>query len=176
IRTLDGYLLHAGDLPGLKCKKSLKASATQQGAATLVVEVVEKPLDVMTRVDNRGTRARGPYQFNASTTVNNLLRIHEAFTATYAGAFDLSELQYMAGGYRQVLNSEGLTFFASASNSRGKPGTPDLRLLEYKTRSNVFEGGVSYPFVRLREKNLIVSGLFFATDDRSDILGALNSP
>jgi len=175
VRTLERYLLLAGDLPGLKFKNSLKASATQQGAATLVVEVVEKPLDVSARVDNRGTKARGPYQFNSSTTVNNLLRIHDAFTATYAGAFDLSELQYMAGSYRQVLNSEGLAFFASASNSRGRPGTPDLRLLEYKTRSNLFEGGVSYPVIRLREKNLIVSGLFFATDDRSDILGALNS-
>jgi hemolysin activation/secretion protein len=175
IRTLERYLLLAGDLPGLKFKNSLKASATRQGAATLVVEVVEKPLDVAARVDNRGTKARGPHQFSTSASINNLLRIHEAFTATYAGAFDLSELQYMAAGYRQVLNSEGLTFFASASNSRGKPGTPELRLLEYKTRSNVFEGGVSYPFVRLREKNLIVSGSFFATDDRSDILGTLNS-
>ena len=175
IRTLERYLLLAGDLPGLKFKNSLKASATRQGAATLVVEVVEKPLDVAARVDNRGTKARGPHQFSTSASVNNLLRIHEAFTATYAGAFDLSELQYMAASYRQVLNSEGLTFFASASNSRGKPGTPELRLLEYKTRSNVFEGGVSYPFIRLREKNLIVSGSFFATDDRSDILGTLNS-
>src|SRR5262245_60703824 len=175
IRTLERYLLLAGDLPGLKFKNSLKASATRQGAATLVVEVVEKPLDVTARVDNRGTKARGPHQFSTSTSVNNLLRIHEAFTATYAGAFDLSELQYMAASYRQVLNSEGLTFFASASNSRGKPGTPELRLLEYKTRSNVFEGGVSYPFIRLREKNLIVSGSFFATDDRSDILGTLKT-
>jgi len=175
IRTLERYLLLAGDLPGLKFKNSLKASATRQGAATLVVEVVEKPLDVTARVDNHGTKARGPHQFSTSTSVNNLLRIHEAFTATYAGAFDLSELQYMAASYRQVLNSEGLTFFASASNSRGKPGTPELRLLEYKTRSNVFEGGVSYPFIRLREKNLIVSGSFFATDDRSDILGTLNT-
>jgi hemolysin activation/secretion protein len=37
------------------------------------------------------------------------------------------------------------------------------------------ESGFSYPLIRLREKNLIVSGLFFATDDRSDILGTLNS-
>src|SRR5262245_343314 len=175
VRTIERYLLLASDLPGLKFKNSLKASATQQGAATLVVEVAEKPVDTFARIDNRGTKARGPYQFNTSTTVNNLLRIHEAFTATYAGAFDLSELQYLAAGYRQVLNSEGLTFFASASNSRGKPGTPELRLLEYKTRSNVFEGGVSYPFIRLREKNLIVSGSFFATDDRSDVLGTLNT-
>jgi len=173
IRTLERYLLLAGDLPGLKFKNSLKASASQQGAATLVVEVVEKPLDVVGRLDNRGTKARGPYQFHTSATINNLLRIHEAFTVTYAGAFDTSELQYLAGGYRHVLNSEGLTFFANASNSRGRPGTPDLRLLEYKTNSNLFEGGVSYPVIRLRERNLIVSGLLFATDDKSDMLGTL---
>ena len=94
---------------------------------------------------------------------------------TYAGAFDLSELQYLSGSYRQVLNSEGLSFFANASNSRGRPGTPDLRLLDYKTNSYFLESGLSYPIVRLREKNLFVSGLFFATDDKSDILGALNS-
>src|SRR5882757_9377892 len=175
VRTIERYLLLAGDLPGLKFKNSLKASSTQQGAATLVVEVVEKPIDAFARIDNRGTKARGPYQFNASTTFNNFFRGHEAFTLTYAGAFDLSELQYLGGSYRQVLNSEGLSFFASASNSRGRPGTPELRLLEYKTNSYFLESGFSYPLIRLREKNLIFSGLFFATDDRSDILGTLNS-
>jgi len=175
VRTIERYLLLAGDLPGLKFKNSLKASSSHQGAATLVVEVAEKPLDTFARIDNRGTKARGPYQFNTSTTFNNFLRIHEAFTLTYAGVFDLSELQYLSGNYRQVLNSEGLSFFASASNSRGRPGTPELRLLEYKTNSYFLESGFSYPLIRLREKNLIVSGLFFATDDKSDILGTLNS-
>src|SRR5262245_20757016 len=175
VRTLERYLLLAGDLPGLKFKNSLKASPTRPGAATLVVEVIEKPIDTLSRVDNRGTKARGPYQFLSSATLNNALRIHEAFTVTYAGAFTTSELQYLSGAYRHVLNSEGLTVFASASNSRGRPGTPELRLLEYKTNSNLFEGGVSYPFIRLRERNLIVSGLVFASDDKSDILGALNT-
>jgi hemolysin activation/secretion protein len=175
VRTLERYLLLAGDLPGLKFKNSLKASPTRPGAATLVVEVIEKPIDTLSRVDNRGTKARGPYQFLSSATLNNALRIHEAFTVSYAGAFTTSELQYLAGAYRHVLNSEGLTVFASASNSRGRPGTPELRLLEYKTNSNLFEGGVSYPFIRLRERNLIVSGLIFASDDKSDILGALNT-
>jgi hemolysin activation/secretion protein len=175
IRTLERYLLLAGDLPGLKFKNSLKASATQQGAATLVVEVIEKPVDFNSRADNRGTKARGPYQFLTSVTANNLLRIHEAFTVTYAGAFTTSELRYIAGAYRQVLTSEGLSVFATASNSRGRPGTPELRLLEYMTDSQLVEAGVSYPFIRLRERNLIVSGLLFYSDDQSDILGELNT-
>jgi len=175
IRTLERYLLLAGDLPGLRFKNSLKASATQPGAATLVVEVVEKPVDLYSRIDNRGTQARGPYQYLTTGTVSNMLRIHESFTATYAGAFQTNELQYFSGTYRQVVTSEGLTLFFNGSHSHGRPGTPELNLLEYKTRSTLFEGGVAYPVIRLRERNLIVSGLLFWSDDRSDILGDLNT-
>ena len=96
IRTIERYLLLAADLPGLKFKNSLKPHPSKQGAAILVVEVTEKPADVFARVDNRGTKARGPGQFLISPTVNNLLRIHDAFTLTYAGAFQTRELQYLA--------------------------------------------------------------------------------
>ena len=96
IRTIERYLLLAGDLPGLKFKNSLKPHPTKQGAAILVVEVTEKPVDLFTRTDNRGTHARGPYQFLINPTVNNLLRIHDAFTLTYAGATQTRELQYSA--------------------------------------------------------------------------------
>src|SRR4051794_13504045 len=61
IRTIERYLLLAGDLPGLKFKNSLKPSERQTGAATLVVEVDEKLIDAIARVDNRGSKARGPY-------------------------------------------------------------------------------------------------------------------
>ncbi len=46
IRTLERYLLLANDLPGLKFTTTLQPSKTEQGAAVLVVEVTEKPLDV----------------------------------------------------------------------------------------------------------------------------------
>src|SRR5262249_49036813 len=175
VHTMERYLLLASDLPGLKSKNSLKASPHQQGAAVLVVKVVEKPVDVYGRVDNRGTRARGPYQYLTSATANNLLRIHEAFTISYAGAFQTQELQYLAGNYRQVLTPEGLTFFANLSNSHGHPGTPELKLLQYKTNSWYLESGFSYPFIRQRERNLILTGLMFGSDDKSDILETLNT-
>ena len=78
ISTLERYLLLASDLPGLKFKNSLKASPTNPGAATLVVEVVEKPVDVFARIDNRGTKARGPLQYFTSISLNNLGRMHES--------------------------------------------------------------------------------------------------
>ena len=54
-----------------------------------------------------------------------------------------------------MLTSEGLTLFANDSYTRSKPGTEILQLLEYKTRGDLFEAGLSYPFIRSREKNLI---------------------
>jgi hemolysin activation/secretion protein len=172
IRTLERYLLLANDLPGLKFSTTLKPSATHPNASTLVVEVKEKMFDVVGRVDNRGTVARGPWQYLGALTVNNIAASHEAFTVTYAGTFQLEELQYVAANYRQVLTSEGLTAFANASYGAGRPGTDALRLLDYRSRSSTFDTGLSYPVIRSREANLTVSGLGFATNDDSFVLGS----
>jgi len=77
IRTVERYLLLAGDLPGLKFSTSLKPSKTKQGAATLVVEVVEKRIDANAHVDNRGTPARGPFEYYGSVAINNLFGWHD---------------------------------------------------------------------------------------------------
>src|SRR5438067_9861086 len=166
IRTIERYLLLAGDLPGLKFKNSIKPHPTKVGAAILVVEVTQKPVDFFGRVDNRGTPARGPLQYLSNTTLNNLFGGHEALTLTAAGAFKTRELQYYATNYRQVLTAEGLTYFATASYGFGRPGTEELELLNYRTRSFYAETGLSYPVFRARERNLNVSGLWFWSNDR----------
>jgi hemolysin activation/secretion protein len=170
IKTIERYLLLASDLPGLKFKNSLKPSS-EKGGATLVVEVVEKPIDALVRADNRGTKARGPEQVFTSVTANNTLRMHEAFTLAYASAFQPKELQYFLASYRQVLNSEGLVAFANASYSPSKPGLPVDPVLDYKTKSFVGETGLSYPVIRQRERNLTLTGLTFMSEDASDTFG-----
>lgn len=170
VRTIERYMLLAGDLPGLKFATSLKASDTNKAASTLVVEVTEKHIDAMARIDNRGTPARGPVQYLAATTLNNLLGQHEALTLTWASVEPVRELQYYSLFYRQVLNSEGLTFFADGSNTGGRPGTAALELLDYRTKGNSFDAGLSYPVIRSRERNLTLSGLMFSSDNHSDIL------
>jgi hemolysin activation/secretion protein len=172
IRTLERYLLLANDLPGLKFATTLKPSPIHPNASTLIVEVTEKPIDAMARIDNRGSIARGPWQYLGSATLNNTVaRAHEAFTVTYAGTFQVEELQFLAASYRQVLNSEGLTAFINASHGFGRPGTEVLRAIDYRTRSSVMEGGFSYPIIRTREKNLTVTGLGYLTNDDSYAAG-----
>jgi hemolysin activation/secretion protein len=172
IRTIERYLLLAGDLPGLKFSTRLKPSETNPGASTLVAEVTEKPLDVVARFDNRTMPGRGPAEFLVSPTFNNVLGQHEALTLTYAAATTPKELQYAAGYYRQVLTSEGLTAFVDGSYSWGTPGTLDLETLRLGTNSGVGEAGLSYPMIRSRERNLTFTGLAFLSDNYSDILGA----
>jgi hemolysin activation/secretion protein len=171
IRTIERYLLLANDLPGLKFSTTLKPSNVP-AASILVVQVTEKPLNASGRIDNRGTRSRGPFQFLASATANNTLGAHEAITLTYAGVAPLKELHFLYGGYKQVLTSEGLSAFGDASYSWGRPGTQQLELLEFSTRSTVVEGGLFYPLVRSRERNVTLAGLMFMSDNYSDILSA----
>ncbi len=122
IHTIERYLLLAGDLPGLKFKNSLKPSAANQGAATLIVEVTTSPFDWAARIDNRGPPGQGPLEFLASVTVNNLLRMHDAFTFSYAGPFKPEELKYIFGQYSQVLNAEGFAVLRRCQRRLGTAG------------------------------------------------------
>jgi hemolysin activation/secretion protein len=171
IRTIERYMLLAGDLPGLKFSTTLRPSGGETGAATLVVDVAEKPVDANAHVDNRGTPARGPFEYYGSATANNWLGWHEALTLTYAGVVPLQELNYAAAGYKQVLTSEGLAVFADFSDAWGTPGTAQLEALQYRTLGPYLDAGLSYPFIRSRESNLKVSGLFFGSNSESDESG-----
>ncbi|MGH6737651.1 MAG: ShlB/FhaC/HecB family hemolysin secretion/activation protein, partial [Bradyrhizobium sp.] len=165
IRTLERYLLLANDLPGLRFSTTLKASPNVRGASVLIVELTEKPVDAGIRFDNRGTQARGPLQVLATTTINNLMRQHDALTLSYATVSPIKELQFASAAYRQVLNSEGLTAFINGSYSWSYPGTTDLQQLEFKTRSFYAEVGAQYPVIRARERNLSIIGLAFAGEN-----------
>jgi hemolysin activation/secretion protein len=170
--TIERYLLLAGDLPGLRLKNRLVPSSSGPGAATLIVEVSEKRMDALARSDNLGSRARGPYQYLASASVKNLMYAHEAFTATVAGSWQFKELTYVAGNYRQVLNSEGLSAYVFAGYGWGKPGTVELESIDYRTKSLIVEVGMSYPVLRTRERNVALTGLWFMSNDDGNILSA----
>jgi hemolysin activation/secretion protein len=173
VKTIERYMLLAGDLPGLKFSASLKPSPRATGASVLVVEVAEKRFDALGRIDNRGTEARGPVQYQVSGNINNVLRMHESLNLTYAAATQNEELQYYAAGYRQVLTAEGLWWFVNASHGPSRPGTQELVVLDYKTLSTIVESGIAAPVIRSREANLTLSGLVFASESTSDMLEGL---
>ncbi len=169
VRTLERYLLLAGDLPGLHFSSSLKPSKTNEGAATLVVTVTRKPVDLYGRYDNRGTPQRGPREVLLGANINNLLRMNEAFTVNWAATVPgTDELEYFAANWRQVLTSEGLTAFVNSSYAFGNPDDATLRSFGFNTRSLIVEAGLAQPIIRSREKNLTLSGLAYASNNFSD--------
>ena len=141
VRTLQHYL-DASDLPGLKFTYKWKALQAAKGTFVLIVTMTEKPLDLLVRVDNRGTSEKGPYQSLSSATFNNLFGQHESLTFAYANTLKLDELEYLAGKYRQILNIEGFAFLLNGTYSTGRPGA-DLRVFDYRYKSTNFETGLS---------------------------------
>ncbi len=168
IRIIERYLLLAGDLPGLKFTTALRPSA-EPAASVLTVQVAEKPVAALGQVDNRGTPGQGPLEYLASATFNNLLHQNEAVTFTYAGAIPFKELNYVAANYKQVLTPGGLSVFADGSYTWGSPDTAPLEALQYRTLGPYADAGMSYSLLRSRERNLTLSGLFFAWDTQSDV-------
>ncbi|WP_181182242.1 MULTISPECIES: ShlB/FhaC/HecB family hemolysin secretion/activation protein [unclassified Mesorhizobium] len=168
IKTVERYLLLANDLPGVTVRSKFQASTDNSGATTLKVETDYKPYGVEGRLDNRGTTGRGPWQYLTSVEGNNLLGMRERLGFTYAGAFQSDELRYFAGSINVVLNEEGLTSFSGLSYSNGDPGIFELRQLGYGGQSFNFETGLSYPLIRSRDENFVLSGSFFVEDAKGD--------
>lgn len=172
IRTIERYLLLANDLPGLAFESRLEPSRSNTAAATLVVEMKEKPVDLFFSADNRGTEGRGPYQYVASANINNRLGLHERFTGTWAGSFQTRELQYLSARSEWVLNSEGLTLGLGVEWDSGKPGVAALEAIQFESRSLSFSGDLRWPVIRSREQNLDVTATIFSRDSISNALGA----
>ncbi|MEM5585228.1 ShlB/FhaC/HecB family hemolysin secretion/activation protein [Roseibium sp. AS2] len=172
IKTLERYLLLAGDLPGLEFSSTLEPSKTNTGASTLVVTVKEKPFAASVSTDNRGTEGRGPYQYTVYGSAGNLFNQHESLELIYAGSYQVQELQYFYGRLSHVFNSEGLKGSVTASFNTGEPGTDTLQALAFESDSASITGELSYPVIRSREQNLALSALLFATQVTNDSLGS----
>lgn len=175
IKTVMRYLLLADDLPGINVSSRFEASPTNPRASSLFVDIKKRPVDVVAQVDNRGTEARGPWQYLLSATFNNLLGLHEALTTTIAGAIDTHELTYVSANYRQVLNDEGLSLFSDVSYSWGAPGTAALQAVMFSSTSLQYDIGLSAPVIRSRDTNLTLSALAFLSSNQAEMLGAPSS-
>lgn len=157
---MERYLLLANDLPGLKFRSNLRASDSQPGASTLVLELEAKPYELTAQFDNRGTEASGPYELTLGGSASNRLGLHEKLNLSYtlAGPKDGTradpELRYLSAGYSQVLTPEGLALDLSGNISRGVPGTQILRNLEYETEGENLSLALQYLFIRTRPENL----------------------
>ena len=149
------------DLPGLHFSASLKPSKTNAGASTLVVEVVEKPVDLHAAGSTIAARRRaGPNEFLLGATVNNLLQQHESLTLNWAGD---GSAHPGARVFRRQLSPGA----HQRRPLRLRQCELRLRPSRAPTRSScsisapaarTVEAGLASPLIRSREKNLTLVG------------------
>ena len=144
IRTLERYLLLASDLPGLKFTATLKPSPTHPSASTLIVEVVEKPIDHRPHRQSRhaGARARGSISARATRQQHAAARTRPSRSPGRARC-QLEELQYFAGQLPPGADQRGPDRLRQRElRLRASPAREMLRSLDYRTAQHLVEAGL----------------------------------
>ena len=150
--TIERYLLLAGDLPGLKFRTSLRPSQTTRGASTLVVEVTEKRIDANGHIDNRGTPARGPFEYSGLRDAQQYSRSARSADLHLCGRRAARRNSIRCVSYRQVLTSEGLTFLPMAATLGARPERRSSSNCSIGRSEPYGDAGLSYPVCASREQ------------------------
>ncbi|MGH3597446.1 MAG: POTRA domain-containing protein, partial [Mycobacterium sp.] len=123
LAVLERYLLLAGDLAGANVRSVFEPSKKHVGAATLIVILTEKHVDLHADLDNRGTRTLGPLQLNAGWAINDGFGLYGRsafnFVVTPQAA---QELQYYNFTQAETLDGEGTKASLSLSYVHTHPG------------------------------------------------------
>ncbi|MDP2752525.1 MAG: ShlB/FhaC/HecB family hemolysin secretion/activation protein [Rhodocyclaceae bacterium] len=175
-KTLERYLMLANDRYSIKLTSTLKPSEKNHGATTLILKVEQAPVaESGLTVDDRGTSAVGPAQWNANLAFNGPLGRPGQLTTSYSTVGQSKELQYWTLGYTEVIAHEGTALGLTWSSSESEPGTAALRALNNISESETWTLKLSHPFIRTRQENLTAHLKYEQKDTESRSLGAIAS-
>lgn len=180
---IERRLLLAGDTPGTALRSTL-APSTAQGATTLIVEALYKPVTGFFGGDNTFGRALGGFDLNGGFDFNSVFGLGETIYFRgfgYPGGNDslgtgssfgeYPRLRTFAGGFVLPLGTDGLTFNFEAAKSQTAPiidnntrALSDFERLSFRLR---------YPWLRSRTANFYSEG---ALDVTRDALGIFRPP
>jgi hemolysin activation/secretion protein len=166
--VLERELLLASDITGLGVRSVLTPSATTPAAADLTLVVTPKAVEAYASVDNRGSKYLGPEQLSGGVFFNQVLGTAGRLGLNAVVTPDSGpDLAYGAISFDQPLAANGLRLFGTASYTATRPGAA-LRALDTTGSALNLEGRLSYPVIRSRDLNLLVTGGFAYRDVRSD--------
>lgn len=158
--ALERALLLAGDIPGVEARGVLRPMAGEPGALELVVRLSRKAVSGFVNLDNRGYDLTGRWQGLLVGQLNSLTGRGERT--------EVALLQTEGNGqsFLQVteelfLGGSGLRLRLYAGAGRAEPGSA-LAAIGYAGETVVGGLGLSYPLIRSRPLNLVVTGQFDA--------------
>jgi hemolysin activation/secretion protein len=165
-KTLERYLLLAGDVPGVTVSTVLEPSKDEPGALTLVAQVSLKRVSGQLSLDNRAFDLTGPIEFLGVADLNSLSawgdRTEVSFYHTFPNSQNFGQLSE-----EFFIGSSGLKvkFYGGAGTANP---TGSLAALDYHGVTNIFGGQLTYPIIRSRQQNLNVYGAFDALESTID--------
>lgn len=168
--TLERYLLLMDDLPGVNARGTLRASASNPSASTLVVSIEEDQWESSIGADNRGTRFLGQYQLRGTAALNSAFGGYERQTARVLVDAEFDELAYGDFMHEMQVGGEGGRATARIAATRTQPGSR-LEPLDIEGTTRLIELGYSQPVIRSRRENLFLRGEFRAQNTDNDLLG-----
>jgi hemolysin activation/secretion protein len=174
--ALERFLLLANDVPGYTVKSVFdKIEGAPRGATRLIIHLAHQLVTSSATVDNRGSKAMGPWRADIGATLNNLLGQGEALNLRAFVSSDTNELRYGSANLSLPLGGNGTRLIVEGTYSDAHPGLANLSLLGFASRGETARIGVEHPLIRSRAENLQID--FYAAGQwlNSDISAAPNS-
>ncbi|QSA97992.1 ShlB/FhaC/HecB family hemolysin secretion/activation protein [Methylococcus sp. EFPC2] len=164
--VLERYLLLMNDLPGLAASASITPSATQTGAAGLLITLSRKRFGAQAGFNNRLPKLLGTYRGEVYVEENNVLGWQEKAYARLFQSFE-GKMTLLSLGQDIDVGTEGTKFSAVVNQVWSQSSIFDV---SNGLRSNLisFNLAVVHPLIRTRNSNLSLRGSFSGVDSQSD--------
>ena len=174
--ALERFLLLANCVPGYTVKGVFdRMDKAPRGATRLILHLKHKAVSGYATVDNRGSKAMGPWRIDVGATLNNMLGQGEALSLRGFVSSDTKELRYGSATMSWPLGGNGTRLVVEGTYSDGHPGLPLLTLLGFASNGETARIGIEHPLIRSRAENLQID--FYAAGQwlNSDISAYPNS-
>jgi hemolysin activation/secretion protein len=149
-RSLERSVLLMNDLPGVQAKASVSVGKNP-GTSAIDLLVTDGPLiNGAVWGDNEGSRYTGKWRGSAMASVSDPFGCGDQLTFLATEAQGLVQGRV---GYNYPLSPKGIRLNFAYTGMRYELGDA-LASLNYKGRSSVLEGGLSYPVLRSRNDNV----------------------
>lgn len=176
IAAIERFLLLMNDIPGITATSTFERPATRTlGATRLIVNVAFTAMTASLSLDNRGSRAMGPYRTDDGVTLNSLLGYGDSLRLRVLQTMQWDELHYASANWSIPVGNDGASLALSGDIFQSGPGTALLRSVDYKSRGWSLRGEADYPIFRSRAQSLWVHGAVIVKQLASDFAAVPNT-
>ena len=158
VRTLERWLLLAGDVPGVTITSVLNPSKEDPGAFTLVAQLHRASVTGQVTADNRAFRQTGPEELLALVDLNSFTSLGERTELSIYHTFNNTET-FGQGSEEFFIGGSGLRLRIYGGAGETVP-SGSLREIGYDGITRVGGMEFTYPYIRSRSETLNLKATF----------------